>query len=227
MLFKTKKNLGSYQQTDFAALLFINKCVPIQRNEFLPGRAVDREEKCMKDRALVTTFRDWEDGGRKGGEGSVRAQALETDIEGSPTKSLDSWRSQTGLATQSGLWTIFCSMPNFFLADAGSKVDSGIYIFHVLVPFGVWSQFLSLFSLGLCCCAWVFFSCREQGLLSSWGKRASPCGGLSRCGAWAVGAWASVASAPGLSSVALVVVADRLSWPTACGIFPDKGWNLH
>ena len=185
MLFKTKKkkkNLGSYQQIDFAALLLINKCVPIQRNEFLPGTAVDREEKGMQGRALVTTFRDWEDGGRKGRGGSVRAQALETDIEGSPAKSLDPWRSQTGLATQSGSWTIFCSMPDFSLADADSEVDSGIYIFHVLVPFGVWSHFLgfgqcfflflSLFSLGLCCCAWVFFSCREQGLLSSCGTQA-------------------------------------------------------
>lgn len=186
MLFKTKKKSRILSTNRLCSIALINKCVPIQWNEFLPGRVVDREEKCMKDRAFVTTFRDWEDGRRKGGEGSVRAQALEIDIEGFPTKSLDPWRSQTGLATQSGSWTIFCSMPNFSLADADSRVDSGIFIFHVLVPFGVWSHFLgfgqcfflflSLFSLGLCCCAWVFFSCREQGLLSRWGKRASPCG---------------------------------------------------
>ena len=45
-------------------------------------------------------------------------------------------------------------MPNFFLADAGSKVDSGIYIFHVLVPFGVWSHFLGF---GQCFFLFLYF----------------------------------------------------------------------
>ena len=37
---------------------------------------------------------------------------------------------------------VFCSRPNFSLAHADSKVDSGISIFHVLMPFGVWYHFL-------------------------------------------------------------------------------------
>ena len=45
------------------------------------------------------------------------------------------------------------------------------------------------------------------------GARASHCGGFSGCGARALGAWASVAVAHGLSCSA------------ACGIFPDQGWN--
>lgn len=49
----------------------------------------------------------------------------------------------------------------------------GSTLFHVLVPFGVWSPllgfgqcfflFLSLFSLGLCCCAWVSLVAGSRG----------------------------------------------------------------
>ena len=35
-------------------------------------------------------------------------------------------------------------------------------------------------------------SCGEQGLLPSFGAWASHCSGLSRCGVWALGTWASV-----------------------------------
>ena len=42
-------------------------------------------------------------------------------------------------------------------------------------------------ALGLCCCAWGFSSCSEQGLLSSCGAQASHCGGFSSCRAQALG----------------------------------------
>ena len=40
------------------------------------------------------------------------------------------------------------------------------------------------------------------------------------------GAWASVVVAPDLQRIELVVVAYELSYPAACGIFPDEGLNL-
>ena len=68
--------------------------------------------------------------------------------------------------------------------------------------------------LSLCCCAWVFPSCSERGLLSSCGELASYCGGFS-CGAQALqrsgfssrGAW--------------------LSCPEACGMSLDQGSNSY
>ena len=55
----------------------------------------------------------------------------------------------------------------------------------------------------------------------------------SRCGALALGAWALVVAAHGLSSCGTraleragsVVVAHGLSCSVACGIFPDEGSN--
>ena len=41
------------------------------------------------------------------------------------------------------------------------------------------------------------------------------------------GTQASAVVAPGLHSTGLEVVPHRLSCSTACGIFPDQGWNLH
>ena len=69
-------------------------------------------------------------------------------------------------------------------------------------------------ALGLCCCTQVFSSRSEPELLSSCGTQASRCSDFS-CGAWALGAQASV------------VVACRLSCPVACGIFPDQGSNSY
>ena len=68
--------------------------------------------------------------------------------------------------------------------------------------------------LGLCCCARAFSSCSEQGLLfiavhGLLTVVASRCG----CTAWALGAWASV------------VVAQGLSCTAACGVFLDQGSN--
>ena len=58
-----------------------------------------------------------------------------------------------------------------------------------------------LAALGLRCCTWAFSSCGERGLLFlRCGARASHCGGFSCCGARALGTWASVVVACGLSS---------------------------
>ena len=50
--------------------------------------------------------------------------------------------------------------------------------------------------------------------------------GASCCRAQALGAWASVASAPGLYSTGSVAVTYRLRCSAACGIFLDQGSNL-
>ena len=77
--------------------------------------------------------------------------------------------------------------------------------------------------LGLLCYTWVFSSWARDhvethvslaGLVFSCGVWVSYCGGFSCCGAQALGTWASV------------VVAHRLSYSEACGIFLDQGSNL-
>ena len=65
-------------------------------------------------------------------------------------------------------------------------------------------------ALSLCCCAQAFSICGKQGLLFI-AVRRSHRGGLSCCGAWALGTQASA------------VVAHRLSCSAACGIFPRPG----
>ena len=80
--------------------------------------------------------------------------------------------------------------------------------------------------LGLGCCVNLLSSCTQQGLsvisvhellivvVSLVAEH-----GLS-------GARASVVVAPGLQRTESVVVAYGLSYPAACGIFPDQGLNL-
>ena len=55
-------------------------------------------------------------------------------------------------------------------------------------------------ALGLCCCARAFSSCGEQGLLFIEVHRLLIAVASLCCGAWALGVWASVAVACGLSS---------------------------
>ena len=58
-------------------------------------------------------------------------------------------------------------------------------------------------ALGLCCSAWAFSSCHEQGLLFialHCSAQVSLCSGFSYCGAEALDAQASVAAAFGLSN---------------------------
>ena len=80
--------------------------------------------------------------------------------------------------------------------------------------------------LGLCCCPRAFSSCGERGLLFLAVRGLLIAGASLCCGAWALGARASVAVAHGLSSAGSVVVAHGLSCSAACGIFPDQGSNL-
>ena len=91
--------------------------------------------------------------------------------------------------------------------------------------------FFFLAVLDLHFCAWAFSSCGMRGLLFVAVHRllivvASHCGGFSCCGAWALGAWASVVVVHGLYRAGSVVVAHGLSCSTACGNFPDQGLNL-
>ena len=73
---------------------------------------------------------------------------------------------------------------------------------------------LFLAALGLRCCAWAFSSCGEQGLLFVAVRWASHCSGFSCCGAWALGVWASVLVARGLSSCSSRALERRLR---SCG----------
>ena len=70
--------------------------------------------------------------------------------------------------------------------------------------------YLLLAASGLRCCARAF----SRGATLRCGVRASHCGGFSCCGAWALGAWASVVVVHGHSSCGLWALECRLS---SCG----------
>ena len=72
-------------------------------------------------------------------------------------------------------------------------------------------------ALGLCCCAQAFSSC---------GERASHCGVFSCCGARAVGPWASVVVARGLSSCGSRALERRLSSCGARASLLHSMWDL-
>ena len=78
---------------------------------------------------------------------------------------------------------------------------------------------------------WVFVAACRLSLVAVSGAtlhcrvRASHCSGFSCCGAWALGAWASVVVAHGLQSAGSVVVAPGHSCSVACGIFLEQGSN--
>ena len=61
-----------------------------------------------------------------------------------------------------------------------------------------------LAALGPYCCVRAFLQLRRAGATLRCGARASHCGGFSCCGAQALGVWASVVVARGLSSCGLV-----------------------
>ena len=71
-----------------------------------------------------------------------------------------------------------------------------------------------LAALGLCCCAQAFSSCGERGLLFVVVRRLLIAVASLCCGAWALGARASVAVARGLSSCGSQALERRLS---SCG----------
>ena len=74
--------------------------------------------------------------------------------------------------------------------------------------------YLFLAALGLHCCAWAFPLVAASAGYSCCGARASHCGGFSCCGARALGLWASVVVACGLSSCGSRALERRLS---SCG----------
>ena len=110
----------------------------------------------------------------------------------------------------------------YILPTKAFKIEFFFFNFYLICSF--------LVTLGLCCCLWVFSSCREQGLLFSCSPRASHCAGLSCCRAWAVARRASVAEAPRLwssdSEVVVYGVSCPPSTPATCGIFLDQRLNL-
>ena len=74
------------------------------------------------------------------------------------------------------------------------------------------NSFFFLAALSLHCFTWAFSSCGKQWLLSGCSAQASLC--FSCCGAWTLGAWASL------------VVVHGFSCSMARGIFLDQGSNL-
>ena len=76
-------------------------------------------------------------------------------------------------------------------------------------------------------------SCSNQGLLSSCSAWASCCSGFSWCRARALGhmgfrscgVWPQELQLVGSRATGAAVKAQGLSYPAACGIFPDQGWN--
>ena len=71
--------------------------------------------------------------------------------------------------------------------------------------------YLFLAALGLRCCVRAFLLSRQAGVTLRCGVRASHCCDFSCCGAWALGARASVVVARGLSICGLRAVKCRLS----------------
>ena len=107
-----------------------------------------------------------------------------------------------------------------------------VYIYILYVHF-VWLllfiySFLIYFLavLGLCCCAQAFSSCGERGATLHCGAGASHCGGFSCCGARALGVWASVVVACGLSSYGLWALEHRLSSCGARALLLRGMWDL-
>ena len=106
------------------------------------------------------------------------------------------------------------SVPLGFMTDSLAALSIGSCL---LVTFTLFKD-TYLFLVALC-------PCGAHQLFSSCSPQASHCSGFSCCRAQALGAWASVAVAPGFSSTGSVVVVCGLSHPAARGIFPDQGLN--
>ena len=99
------------------------------------------------------------------------------------------------------------AIPNFLLSSAYfvsllvGRIPVSFLFFFKLIYYYFFKLFIYLFmaALGLRCCTWAFSRCGERGLLFV------VVHGLliavaSRCGAWALGARASVVVARGLNS---------------------------
>ena len=105
------------------------------------------------------------------------------------------------------------ALPDIWFANTFSQ---SVVIFSY---FFFQNKFIYLFlpALGLRCHARAFFSCGEQGATLRCGARASHCSGFSCCGARALGVWASVVAARGLSTCGSQAIECRLSSRGAWG----------
>ena len=112
-------------------------------------------------------------------------------------------------SSSENLDSLWCAFFTFLLFNIGKIYVLWCFVDNML---RILKSYLFLAMLGLHCSARAFSRYREQGLLSSFSARASHCSGFSCCGA--LGAWAAVA------------VVHGLSYPSACGIFPEQGSNL-
>ena len=122
-------------------------------------------------------------------------------------QSLEFWNSGTDKIISCFIYLLFII---FIFGRAARLVGS--FCFFNLFYLMYFLFFLAV--LGLCCCARAFLQLRQVGSTRPCGARASHCGGLSRCGAWAVGARASVVAVRGLSSCGSRALEHRLS---SCG----------
>ena len=85
---------------------------------------------------------------------------------------------------------------------------------------------LFLAALGICCCVRAFFSCGERGLLFVAVHRLLIVVAFLCWGAWALGTWASVVAARGLSSCGSWAVEHRLSHCGAWAQLLRGMWDL-
>ena len=96
-----------------------------------------------------------------------------------------------------------------------SRVHPLLVTSTTIIPVQVFFFFLYFFG---CAGSWLlhrlFSSCRKQGLFSSCSVWASHCSGFSWCEAWALGAWASVLGAHGLTSCSSWALEHKLN---SCG----------
>ena len=92
------------------------------------------------------------------------------------------------------------------------KTQMAIFYLSIFLLINLFLFFLA--ALHLRCCAQAFSSCSNGGATLHCSVGASHCSGLSCCGSWAVGMWASVVVARGLSSCGSWAVEHRLS---SCG----------
>ena len=101
-------------------------------------------------------------------------------------------------------------LPNWVLTFR----ESNDFLFFFLFLLFIYFIYLFLAVLGLCCCARAFSSWRWAGATLHCGVQTSHCSGFSCCGAWALGARASVVVAHMLHSCGSRALERRLS---SCG----------
>ena len=107
------------------------------------------------------------------------------------------WKQQKSLAKLQNIMSTPENQPHFYIVGVNYQKPKKIKFFKIC-------SFLAV--LGLHCCVQDFSSCGKQGLLYSW------------TAAWWL-LW--------LQSMGSTAVAHGLSYPEACGIFPDRGLNPH